>query len=321
MTSARDGRPARVVRIGPRGVGLLLALGLLVYVLLPQVGEFRSALRLLWHTHPLGLAATLLGSAATYLLSALVLRVATADRIPLAEATVAQVAASFANLAPGSVGGVALSLRYLHQKGLGAAEAATAVAVSRMAGGLSVVMLLPVLLPFARQPSRTLTQAASAKGLPVLLAVLAVLLATAVVFAVPRLRSRGRAAVGRVREAVRALGHQRRLPRLVVSSVGLTLAYGVSLWFALLAVGQPVELRSLPPVILVCVVGEGVATAAPTPGGLGATEAALVAGLLLYGLAPETAVAGVLMYRLATFWLPALAGYVALRALLRRRLL
>jgi undecaprenyl-diphosphatase len=32
----------------------------------------------------------------------------------------------------------------------------------------------------------------------------------------------------------------------------------------------------------------------------------------------DTAVAGVLVYRLATFWLPVLPGYVALRVLVRR---
>ncbi|WP_246141353.1 flippase-like domain-containing protein [Micromonospora olivasterospora] len=107
----------------------------------------------------------------------------------------------------------------------------------------------------------------------------------------------------------------------MAASVALSLAYGVGLYLALLAVGHHLDLRLLAPAILVCLVGEGVATAAPTPGGLGATEAALASGLLLYGVAADTAVAAVLVYRLATFWLPALPGYVALRALLRRRLL
>ena len=73
--------------------------------------------------------------------------------------------------------------------------------------------------------------------------------------------------------------------------------------------------------ILVCLVGEGVSSAAPTPGGLGATEAALVSGLLLYGVPLDAAVAGTLIYRLATFWLPVPPGYLAFRLLARRRLL
>ncbi|MEV7327354.1 lysylphosphatidylglycerol synthase domain-containing protein [Micromonospora sp. NPDC093244] len=57
------------------------------------------------------------------------------------------------------------------------------------------------------------------------------------------------------------------------------------------------------------------------PGGLGATEAALVSGLLLYGVPLDAAVAGTLIYRLVTFWLPIAPGYLALRLPTRRRLL
>ncbi|WP_223256424.1 flippase-like domain-containing protein [Micromonospora endophytica] len=317
----RERRLARVARITPRGVLLLVGLGLLVYVLLPQVGEVRTAFHLMRQAHPVALVATLLGSVATYLLSAIVLRLAAANRVPLGEITVVQVAASFANrLAPGSVGGAALSVRYLHQKGFGTAEAATTVAVSRTAGVVSVALLLPVLLPFARQPVRTLEHAATSKALPLLLGVLAVLLVAAALLAVPRLRHRGRAAVRQSRDALRGLPRHHRLPRLVAAALALTLAYGLSLYLGLLAVGEPISLALLPPVILVSVVGEGVASAAPTPGGLGATEAALVSGLLLYGVPVDTAVAGVLVYRLATFWAPAPFGYLALRWLAHRQL-
>ncbi|MDG9675870.1 lysylphosphatidylglycerol synthase domain-containing protein [Micromonospora sp. DH14] len=316
----RDRPAAKVVRISRRAVLEVLVLGLVVHLLLPQLGEIRTAVRLIVHANPVAVAATLLGSALTYLLSGLVLRLAAAGRVPLGEATLVQVAASFANrLAPGSIGGAALSLRYLHQRGLAAVEAGTAVAVSRTAGVFSVLLLLPVLLPFARQPARILTRDAT-RALPLLLGALAVLLVLAAALAVPRARRRGRAAAGQVVTALRDLRHQHGLRRLVVASTALTLTYGLSLYLALLATGS-VPLTHLPPVILVCLVGEGVASAAPTPGGLGATEAALVSGLLLYGLPLDVAVAGTLIYRLATFWLPVPPGYLAFRVLTRRRLL
>ncbi|MFJ1538851.1 lysylphosphatidylglycerol synthase domain-containing protein [Micromonospora chalcea] len=316
----RDRPAAKVVRISRRTVLELLVLGLVVHLLLPQLGEIRTAVGLIVHANPVAVAATVLGSALTYLLSGLVLRLATAGRVPLGETTVVQVAASFANrLAPGSLGGAALSLRYLHQKGLVAADAGTAVAVSRAAGMFSVVVLLPVLLPFARQPARILTHDA-ARALPLLLGALAVLLVLAGVLAVPRVRRRGRAAAGQVVTALRELRHQHGLRWLVVASTALTLTYGLCLYLALIAAG-PVPLAHLPPVILVCLVGEGVSSAAPTPGGLGATEAALVSGLLLYGVPLDAAVAGTLIYRLATFWLPVPPGYLAFRLLTRRRLL
>ena len=52
---------------------------------------------------------------------------------------------------------------------------------------------------------------------------------------------------------------------------------------------------------------------APTPGDLGAMEAALVAGLTALGEASGPAIAAVLGFRLLTFWLPTLPGFFALR--------
>ncbi|MBY8874156.1 flippase-like domain-containing protein [Micromonospora sp. PLK6-60] len=318
----RPGQLARVVRVSRRDVFLLVMLGLLVHFLLPQLAQVRVAAHALVHAVPGWAAAALLASAATYPLSAYALRLATAERVPLRETVLVQVAASFANrLAPGAVGGAALGVRYLRQRGLSVAVAATAVAVTRVAGILSVLVLLPVLVPFARTAGRHLTGAATARALTVLLVVVAVLLGIAGALAVPRLRARVRAARRQAAGAVRALWHSRRMLRLLSASVGLTLAYGACLWFSLLAVGLPVDLALVPAVVLVCIVGEGVATAAPTPGGLGATEAALVSGLLLSGTPTATAVAGVLVYRLASFWLPVLPGYAALRLLVRRHML
>jgi undecaprenyl-diphosphatase len=60
------------------------------------------------------------------------------------------------------------------------------------------------------------------------------------------------------------------------------------------------------------------AAAAPTPGGLGALEAALIAGLTGVGVAAGPAVSAVLLYRLATYWLPVAPGWLAWRVLQRR---
>jgi uncharacterized protein (TIRG00374 family) len=55
----------------------------------------------------------------------------------------------------------------------------------------------------------------------------------------------------------------------------------------------------------------------PTPGGLGAMEAALTAGLTAAGVPGAVAVSAVLLYRLLTFWLPVPVGWVAMRYLER----
>ena len=69
-------------------------------------------------------------------------------------------------------------------------------------------------------------------------------------------------------------------------------------------------------VIIAYAVGNVVGTFSPTPGGLGAVEAVMIALLVGFGMPSAAAVAVVLVYRLINFWLPIPAGlatYVSLR--------
>jgi len=92
-------------------------------------------------------------------------------------------------------------------------------------------------------------------------------------------------------------------------------------FLVLQAVGMAVTLAAfephfpLIPVMAVYVVASTLGQLAPTPGGLGAVEAATVAGLTAVGVAAAPAVAAVLTSRLLTFWLPALPGVAAFRLL------
>ena len=59
------------------------------------------------------------------------------------------------------------------------------------------------------------------------------------------------------------------------------------------------------------------ATAATTPGGLGALEAAVIAGLVAAGMDNAVAVPAVFLYRIATFWIPILPGWLCFHHLER----
>ena len=87
-----------------------------------------------------------------------------------------------------------------------------------------------------------------------------------------------------------------RLAALFGGSVGVTLAY-----IAALACASPRSTAdvSFAQVGAVYLGASLIAAAAPTPGGLGAMEAALVAGFTGVGMDPAIAVAAVLSYRLA----------------------
>ena len=71
-------------------------------------------------------------------------------------------------------------------------------------------------------------------------------------------------------------------------------------------------------VFVVYLGGAAVASVSPTPGSLGAVEAALLAGLTGTGVPAGPAVAGVLAFRLITFWFPTVPGLWALHFVRRR---
>jgi undecaprenyl-diphosphatase len=122
-------------------------------------------------------------------------------------------------------------------------------------------------------------------------------------------RSSMRRIAHRAREAIAAfdeLAHRpARLAELVAGGIAVTLLNVVTLWFALQAFGAGVSFLE---VGLVFLVGGAIGNAAPTPGGLGAFEAAVVAALIAGHVAAPVAIAGVLTFRLITFWLPIAPG-------------
>jgi undecaprenyl-diphosphatase len=100
-----------------------------------------------------------------------------------------------------------------------------------------------------------------------------------------------------------------RVAELFGGAAALTLTYVVAMTCSIQAYGGGLSFAQIGAAYLVAV---AIATFAPTPGGLGALEAALIAGLTGFGLADSAAISAVLTFRLVTFWLPVLPGWVAL---------
>ncbi len=90
----------------------------------------------------------------------------------------------------------------------------------------------------------------------------------------------------------------------------------VTLWACFRAVGEA------PPVTYVgaaYVLGTIARTLGVVPGGLGTFEGGTLAGLALLGIAVEPSLAGVLLFRLLSFWLPMVPGLVLSRRFSKSR--
>ena len=106
-----------------------------------------------------------------------------------------------------------------------------------------------------------------------------------------------------------------KLAESILGALLLNVSYIAALWFAVRAFDGTVGVAGVGVVYLT---GAAVGSLAPTPGGLGAIEVALSTGLAAAGMPSAAAVSAVLLYRIATFWLPVPIGWTALHWLQRR---
>ncbi|MGE0214542.1 lysylphosphatidylglycerol synthase transmembrane domain-containing protein [Mycolicibacterium sp.] len=294
---------------------LLVALVYVAYPFISSVPVFFSELRSAnwWWA-----LAGLMVSALKYLGAGAALW-ACADRtVSFRNLSIMQVANTFAaTTTPAGVGGLALSTRFLQKGGLGALRATTAVALQQ---SVQVITHLVLLVIFSAAAGASANLSRFVPSATVLYLIAGVLLGAVGVFLfVPKLRGwLGSAVRPRLEEVMADLVELAREPRrlalIVLGCAATTLGAALALWASIEAFGGD---ASFVTVTIVTMVGGTLASAAPTPGGVGAVEAALIGGLAAFGVPAAVAVPSVLLYRILTCWLPVFIGWPIMRWLTR----
>ncbi len=108
------------------------------------------------------------------------------------------------------------------------------------------------------------------------------------------------------------------LSKAFISSTIMNLAFLTAFFISLYAVGLDI---SYVEAVVVFAVATLAGSVAPTPGGLGVLEAAMVTALIALGYENHLALAGVLLYRFFTYWLPIPFGFVSYRYIIKRKLI
>jgi undecaprenyl-diphosphatase len=319
VTGQESAPLARLTRVRPRTLMTIAALVGAFYLLLPKLADVGDSFTALRSASWGWVVACVALSGLTYVAGAVSVAGSVRERLPFAQNVEAQMASSFVNrVTPANVGGMALNVRFLQKAGVPPAEAVTGIGLNALVGGVVHAVLLVVFFAWAKQSAaKAFKIPASSKllvGIAVVLALAGIALAT----------RRGRRFV-RTRvitmlkqsgTAVATLAKSpTKLAALWGGSLGVTLAYIASFAAAVTAFHAPVSFAQAGAVYLGASI---IAAVAPTPGGLGAMEAGLVAGLTGVGMAPGPAVAAVLTYRLATYWLPVLPGWIFFHVLEHR---
>ncbi|MFD9412622.1 YbhN family protein [Streptomyces sp. NPDC059989] len=310
--------PARLERIRPRTLVSFIAGAFGAYFLLTQLAHVDFA-KIIGEAQWGWVGAALAFSALSYFAAAMSLLGFVPERVPFLRTVVAQVAGSFVKLvAPAAVGGVALNTRFLQRAGVRPGLAVASVGASQLFGLASHILLLlsfGYLTGTEKTPEMTPSRTVIAGLLTVAVLVLVV---TAVPFMRKFVVTRVRALFAGV--VPRMLDVLQRPQKLMTGIGGMLLLTGCFVMCLDASIrafggGQAISYASIAVVFLA---GNALGSAAPTPGGIGAVETTLTLGLIAAGLEKEVAISAVLLFRLMTFWLPVLPGWVSFNFLTRK---
>ncbi|HVM67555.1 MAG TPA: lysylphosphatidylglycerol synthase transmembrane domain-containing protein [Acidimicrobiales bacterium] len=322
----------------PWRAALLVALAAGTVALLGEAGgpmlskSVRTLDHLNWAWVPLAVAAEAGSMAAFARSQRRLLRAGGGSRLPMGSVLAVTYAGNAVSASlPFSGSGLATGYTYrrYNERGINAAVAAWALAVSGMFSSFAFALVLA--------GGAVASRSATATSLGLTAAALALLPSLVVVAALRSMAARRRlnAAFARLtRLARRASGHPRpgaegSFERLLDRMATLRLpgrqyaeVLGLAVWnwaadclclaAAIRATGSHVPWHGL---LLAYGAGMSAGSIGLTPGGLGVIEAALAAALTATGISGEHALAAVLVYRLVSFWLVMACGWGAMAAL------
>jgi uncharacterized protein (TIRG00374 family) len=310
----------RLERFRWRTVASTVALTIATFLVIGQLSRV-NLLEALRHTNFGWFAIAILGSALTYFAAAENLAAFVPKRLSLIRGFFVQLSTAFVGVAmPPTVGHIAVNARYLARQDVDEGSIAAAVAVSQIVNVVTTVLLL---ITFGLLTGSGISRFNIVPSSDLLIGVAVIVAVGGILLFVPQTRAKfSHHVLPRLRSfwprLLDAVSQPLRLGAGIVADLLLTFGYLVAFIAALRALGAH---PAIIPVGVVYLAGNTVGSAAPTPGGLGAVEAVLIAGLTAIGIPAHEAIPSVLIFRIATFWLPIPAGWLSFVALQRRGIL
>jgi uncharacterized membrane protein YbhN (UPF0104 family) len=238
--------------------------------------------------------------------------------LPLLPCVVLQSAIKFINVAvPSSAARIGMNVRFLQRMGAPTGEAVAAGAVDDVSETLVQVLIVLLTLPFVEVHIDTRRLDLGAPDRRLVAGILVALIAVvAAVLAVPSLRAK---VVPTIRTALSSLWAVARTRRkrleLFGGNIAAEVLFALTLGAVCRAYGVDLSLAAL---LLVNTAASAFAGLMPVPGGVGAAEAGLTAGLVAMGVDESTAFAIAFTHRLCTYYLPPAWGYLSMRWLRRK---
>ncbi|MFJ8042956.1 flippase-like domain-containing protein [Kitasatospora sp. NPDC096147] len=310
--------PEKLERLKPKTVITVVALAFAAYFALTAIKPEQFNLdRMNWAWA----AAALAASAMSYIAASMSLTGFVLERLPFRRTVAAQVAGSFVKLvAPAAIGGIALNTRYLQKAGIRPVQAVASVGASQLAGlgGHLFLLFTFGLIAGGQRQAEGNGEFGTSRAL--IIGVLSTAVLALVIAAVGPIR---RFVVTRVRALFfgvvpRMLDLMQNPQKLLTGFGGillLTLSFTACLDASIRAFGYTMSFSA---VAVVFLTANAAGSAIPTPGGIGAVEVTLIGTLTFTGVPATVATPAVFLYRLLTFWLPVIPGWICYNVLQRK---
>ena len=310
--------PLQLTRVTWKSVVMMVFVGFAVYTIIGGLAEvgFDTIVDTLsdarWSLVILGLVL----AAATNYTDAMAVAVVSPKPVPVGVTTVEQFAIGFVNIAvPSAAGRVATNSRYFQGFGISAVTSTTTGAITGLLGfaAQAILVFLTILVGAG---SIDFSQMQGGGGALRLLgmAVVIFVIAMALMLAVPKWRhwmwSKVEKPISQMGDAFKTVKSPKVALSALGASIGTEVLYGAGFAMCVLAVGGDVSLGEA---IFINVTVSLFAGLMPIPGGVGVSEAGMTAGLTAIGVESDVAVSAVLVYRLVSYYLPPLWGYVSLK--------
>lgn len=293
----------------------VIILGVAAYALAPQLVQLSENRHLITQ---LSISWLLLGEViflTSFLFAALVYRALGGSKLPVGRTTTVQLATAFTNrLLPSGIGGIGTNTLYLIRRGYKKTAALLYVTANNIIGFFAFIIVLLVTGALSASALKQLFGNQTHSAIYISIGLLIVALCALLIQRVRSIVSIGILQAGKVVSALskRPAG----LLGALLASVSIPLCYTASLYCCLRAAGISLDLHQI---VLVFGAGAIAVSASPTPGGLGATEVAMVAALSRYGVMNANALTCIIAFRVISFWLPIIPGYIFFRICTRRK--
>lgn len=300
-----------------RRLGLIMLIVLSAYIVLPQLSVFKHSLDVLAGANGwmVGLATAVF--AFTFLWAALTYYFLALKPIKYHRTALVALANMFTSrLLPAGSGGIATFYLYFRHNRYSLSEAGVIVGVNNFIGMVAHVSLLVALYTFNPNSFSRLFAAPINNSIIIGVCIALALAALTIYFIESWRRWINKFLQSLAHDLKFYKHHPLRLLGAYGSSLLLTITYVFTLWLCLASVG--VTLNPLA-ILMIFTIGVLVGALTPTPGGLGGTEAGLLAGLVGYHVSPNSALAAVLIFRLITYWLSFAVGALTFVFLQRRQ--